>query len=117
TYGRGSGVPISVRPGQKVTGIVIRMLHGSAIAGVVHDPMGRPASDVELILLSVQAANGKRRITPILQQGHTNNRGEYRIYGLAPGDYMIRAQPSPRFGELLRPTTAAEVEWQRPRRS
>jgi hypothetical protein len=112
-YGRGSGVPISVGPGQHVTGLVIRMLHGSVIAGTVRDATGRPSPGVELILLSIQSSNNKRRVTPVLQQGRTDNRGEYRVYGLAPGDYIVRAQPNTRFGETLRPTTPAEVEWAR----
>ena len=112
TFGRGSGVPVSVRAGQNVTGLTLKMLHGSVIAGVVRDPLGRPAPDVEIIAMAVQTVNGRRRTTPVLQQSRTDGRGEYRVYGLAPGDYLIRAQPNSRIDQGgIRQTTAAEVDW------
>lgn len=115
TFGRGSGVPVSVEAGQRVTGITICMIHGSVIAGAVRDPLGRPAAGVDVIVLSVQNVNGRRRTTPLLQQSRTDGRGEYRVFGLAPGDYIVRAQPTGRFdlggGTGMRQTTAAEVEW------
>lgn len=112
TYGRGSGVPISLGAGQALDGLILKMLHGSVITGAVRDGSGRPASDVEMILLSVQTLNGVRKLTPILQSTPLDKRGEYRIFGLAPGDYILRAQPTPRFGQGdLRPTTPAELEW------
>lgn len=112
TQGRGSGVPISVGPGQRVTGITLKLLKGSVIAGTVRDSFGRPAADTELILMAVQTVNGRRKVAPLLQSQRTDGRGEYRIYGLPPGEYLVRAQPQPRLGAGdLRPTTAAEVEW------
>ena len=112
TYGRGSGVPISLAAGQRLSGITLKMLHGSVIAGTIRDMSGRPATDVEIILMIVQTLNGRRKLTPVLQSSTVDKRGEYRIYGLAPGDYMVRAQPPPRLGAGdLRPTTSAELEW------
>lgn len=112
TYGRGSGVPISLAAGQQLTGVALKMLHGSVITGTIRDASGRPATDVEMILMTVQAQNGRRKVTPVLQSATVDKRGEYRIYGLAPGDYMLRAQPPPRMGAgELRPTTPAELEW------
>lgn len=114
TQGRGSGVPISVGPGQHVTGLTLKMLKGSVITGTLRDSFGRPAADVELILMVVQNTNGRRKMTPLLQSNRTDGRGEYRVYGLPPGEYVVRAQPQPRLGAGdLRPTTAAEVEWAR----
>lgn len=112
TYGRGSGVPVSVQAGQRVTGLTIKMLHGSVIAGALRDPLGRPASGVDIIAMFVQTVGGHRRTSPVLQEVRTDSRGEYRLYGLAPGDYLIRAQPGGRGDQsAMRQTTAAEVEW------
>jgi len=112
TYGRGSGVPISLAAGQQLTGVTLKMLHGSVIAGTIRDASGRPASDVEIILMTVQHQNGRRKVTPVLQSARVDMRGEFRIFGLAPGEYLLRAQPPPRMGSGdLRPTTPAELEW------
>ena len=112
TYGRGSGVPISLAAGQQLNGITLKMLHGSVIAGTIRDASGRPATDVEIILMTVQNQNGRRKVTPVLQSITVDKRGEYRLFGLAPGDYILRAQPPPRMGSGdLRPTTPAELEW------
>ena len=112
TYGRGSGVPISLAAGQHLNGITLKMLHGSVITGTIREASGRPATDVELIVMSVQSQNGRRKLTPVLQSATVDKRGEYRIYGLAPGEYILRAQPPPRLGVGdLRPTTPAELEW------
>lgn len=119
TYGRGSGVPISLAAGQQMTGVVLKMLHGSAIAGTIREASGRPSTDVEIIMMMVQTVNGRRKLTPVMQSMRVDQRGEYRIYGLAPGDYVLRAQPPPyagigtarMMGGDLRPTTPAELEW------
>jgi hypothetical protein len=114
TYGRGSGVPISITAGQQLAGITLKMLHGSVLAGTLRDASGRPAQRAEILLLMVQTQNGRRRLTPVLQSQTTDSRGEFRIYGLAPGDYILRAQPNAQFGAGdLRPTSAADVEWAR----
>lgn len=113
TYGRGSGIPISLLQGQTIKDITLKMIRGAVIAGTLRDPSGRPAANAELILLVSRTDAGRRRLAPaITQSGRTNSRGEYRIFGLTPGDYVVRAQPQMRFGQGdLRPTTAAEVEW------
>jgi hypothetical protein len=115
TPGRGSGVPISLAPGQQLTGITLTILRGSVIAGTVRDVNGRPAPDLEMVALAVQSLGGRRKITPVLQiSARTDQRGDYRFFGLAPGEYLVRAQPTPRFGNGdLRPTTASEIEWAR----
>jgi hypothetical protein len=112
TYGRGSGVPISVAAGEAVRDITLKMIRGGVIAGVLRDPMGRPASGASVLVLMSRNENGRRRLVPILQDGQANSRGEYRVFGLMPGDYILRAQPPARYGRPeLRQTTAAELAW------
>ena len=112
TPGRGSGVPISLAAGQQLTGIELKILHGSVIAGTLRDSTGKPFTDAEMVLLTVQTIGGRRKVTPVLQSARPDARGEFRLYGLAPGDYLVRAQPAPRLGSAdLRPVTPAELEW------
>lgn len=114
TYGRGSGVPISVGAVQTVKDITLKMIRGGVIAGTLRDPSGRPAANAELILLTSRSDGGRQRMAAITQSAQANSRGEYRVYGLAPGNYVVRAQPPSRGGQPeLRLTTAAELEWAR----
>jgi hypothetical protein len=113
-YGRGSGVPISLAAGQAVRDLTLKMIHGGVIAGTLRDAIGRPAANAELILMTARTDGGRRRFAAITQSARTNSRGEYRVFGLPPGDYVLRAQPPSQSGQPdLRPTTAAELEWAR----
>jgi hypothetical protein len=112
TPGRGQGAPISLADGQQITGIVMPMLHGAALSGVVRYPNGRPAIDISVMAMSVKNAGGQRRLNPVLMQGRTDDRGMYRIFGLPPGDYILRVDMSlAGRQEQMRPLTKEEIEW------
>jgi uncharacterized protein (DUF2141 family) len=113
--GRAQGVPISVTAGQRVSDLLLKLLHGSVITGTVRQPNGKPAIGVSVSLMEVLSVNGQRRLNPVMQSGATtDDRGVYRAYGLAPGDYVVRAEQGleSRF-ELspVRTVTAEEIEW------
>ncbi len=118
--GKGPGVPIVIVDGQRLTGIDIKLLHGGVISGVVRAPNGQPAScDVQV--LSVQTVNGQKRTQSVLSAAlaagdvtnlngtATDDRGQYRIYGLPPGDYIVQARVTG--ATEARPVSAAEVQW------
>jgi hypothetical protein len=98
-HGRGSGVPISLAAGQAIPDITLKMIRGGVIAGVLRDSSGQPAAGAGIILMLSKNENGRSRLIPIAQDGQVNARGEYRIYGLIPGDYIVRAQPPARYGK------------------
>ena len=118
--GRGPGVAVTVLDGQRVAGVRIRMLRGSVITGVVRNPSGRPAANQTVRAILVRSGGGERRaIDPeVTFSGDgglgivsTDDRGAYRIFGLAPGSYLISV-PSIGFGtQEVRPMTAAELAW------
>lgn len=112
--GRGPGMPIAVADGQRVTNISMRILHGSAISGVVRRSGGQPAVGVAIQASPIDTINGQRR--NVLQNtalATTDDRGMYRIFGLAPGDYMVSAAGAvlSSFGNGIRQVTAAELRW------
>lgn len=84
----GSAIPLA--DGQKAH-VVIKMLHGSAITGVVLDHANQPAADTEVIAMRYALQNGERRLVPEGTGGVTDDRGVYRIFALPPGDYVVRA--------------------------
>lgn len=87
--GQGPGVPVKVGTGEH-TDVVLRMLHGAVISGRVVDGYGRPAPNVPV--LAVEFSGRRSMAQP--QRASTDDRGEYRIFGLAPGEYLVAARPA-----------------------
>jgi hypothetical protein len=94
----GSGTPIVAADGQRVAGITIKILKGSVLTGTVLDEHGRPASDVTVTALNYSRSfwTGERVLQGASDDSGqvTDERGMYRIYGLAPGEYVVSASPS-----------------------
>ena len=109
----GQGQRIPVRDGE-VAKISIRLPRGAVIAGTIGDAFGQPASGVSVSALMWQyvTASGERRLVPAGRtSGVTDDRGQYRIYGLPAGEYYVSATDSrrPDFRGLV---TAAGSETQ-----
>ncbi len=70
--------------------VVLRLARTCAIAGRVFDDAGRPMPDVKVVALARRSGGGRVRLA---QQGgaFSDDRGEYRLWGLAPGRYTIAA--------------------------
>jgi hypothetical protein len=77
----------ALAPGEKRTGADIALTRSLAIEGRVLDPWGEPMANmpIEIVL-----ASGKRY--PVLPF-FTDDLGEYRAFGLAPGRYHVCALP------------------------
>ena len=113
--GRGPGVPVAVGDGQRVEA-TLRMLPGAVITGTITDPRGAPASSVPVTAVEVRHAGA---VASPPARATTDDRGVYRIFGLAPGDYVVSAVP--RLGGPGRSAittdvlavTDAEVRWAR----
>ena len=113
--GRGPGIPVTVLDGQKVANVRIRLLRGGVITGTIRTAAGRPALNQAVQAVMVKSASGDRRAVNLeggLGGATTDDRGVYRIFGLAPGDYIVLV-PSTVIGaaDELRPMTTAELKW------
>ena len=64
---------------------------GSVIAGRIVDEFGEPIADASVTAMRSAWSNGKRRLQPAGRAAQTNDLGQYRIFGLAPGDYYVSA--------------------------
>jgi hypothetical protein len=71
---------------------------GSVITGRVADEFGDPVADVVVQAMRYQFTNGQRQLVAAGRQATTDDIGQYRIFGLMPGDYLVRA--SVRGGQL-----------------
>ncbi len=98
------GKLLEVRPGQVVDRIDIALPRAGAISGRVFDEFGDPAAAVFVRALRQRYVDGRRELTPLaealegLANGGgdiTDDLGQFRIYGLAPGDYFVSASFNP----------------------
>ena len=112
--GRGPGIAVTVREGQKGSEIRIRMLRGGVITGMVRTTTGRPAPNQQVQAIMVRSGPGERRAINLeasLGVVTTDDRGVYRIFGLAPGDYIVLVPTTASGSDELRPMTNAELKW------
>ncbi len=90
-----SGRPLEVGDGQSVDRVEFRLPRGSAITGRVLDEFGEPVANARVQAMRYQFFQGQRRMVPAGFGGgggdSTDDRGEYRLFGLAPGDYYVSA--------------------------
>jgi hypothetical protein len=94
----------------------LALSRGAVITGRVQMPNGEAAQGIAMVVLrhEISAPLGERRLVQALPVSvETDDRGEYRVYGLAPGTYYVRAQPRfqmvPGADEGLHIPTAAEI--------
>jgi protocatechuate 3,4-dioxygenase beta subunit len=87
---------ITVAAGQSLDNVDFRLQKGGAITGRVLDANGDPLPDARIMAMrrGPSSAPGAR-LLPAPMQGmqQTNDLGEYRVSGLASGEYFIAAAP------------------------
>jgi hypothetical protein len=67
------------------------MPRGSVISGRVVDEFGDPMSEAMVMAMRSMWSGGRRRLQPTGRSATTNDLGQFRIYGLSPGDYFVSA--------------------------
>jgi hypothetical protein len=87
------GGTVVLRAGES-RGIALRLQHGAVITGTVLDSDGEPVSGITVSALTwrYMIATGERRPVTV-GTADTDDRGVYRIYGLAAGEYVVHAVP------------------------
>lgn len=91
-YRAGSG--IFLQAGQKVSELNLTLAPGAGLTGVVYDEHGEPLAGVPVQAWEVRTAlSGERTIgfpsAGVETEYTTDEQGRYRIYGLAPGEYVM----------------------------
>lgn len=85
-----AGTPLQLADGQQLKNVDFQLPRGSVIAGHVSDQDGDPMPGATVRVMRYQYMQGDRRLTPA-GTGQTDDRGQYRIWGLMPGDYYVTA--------------------------
>ncbi len=87
------GTPIQLAAAQKIDNIQMQMPRGAVISGLVVDEVGDPMFGVPVRVWRYLSRNGVRELTAISNSDTTDDRGQYRVSGLVPGDYVVCAAP------------------------
>jgi len=89
----GLGLAINLEAGQQVRNLEIELRPSATITGRVTDRQGDPVVATEVKALVPSYQNGQR-ILRAVQSTITNDLGEYRLFGLAAGQYYVSATPA-----------------------
>jgi hypothetical protein len=84
------GRTIDVHPGDVIDNIDISLPRSSVLAGRITDEAGDPAPGVRVEALEYRYIRGRRVLVPA-RLTSTNDIGEYRLSGLEPGGFRLRA--------------------------
>jgi hypothetical protein len=90
-----AGKPLDITASQVLDKIDFNLPRGSAITGRITDEFGDPITDVQVQALRYQFVNGERQLVDAGRMAQTDDLGAYRIFGLMPGDYIVRASMRP----------------------
>ena len=84
------GTPLQLQDGQQLTGVEFRLPRGSVIAGRIYDETGDPLPGAMVRVLAYRYAQGSRQLVPA-GAAQSDDRGEYRVWSLNPGEYYVTA--------------------------
>jgi Carboxypeptidase regulatory-like domain len=85
----GKGVTLILERGKKLRGVDFRLIATGVIAGRVLGENDEPRVRAYVQACTSGYREGQRRLTAAAGLVTTNDLGEYRIYGLAPGRYYV----------------------------
>ena len=86
------GVPVVIGPNEQASGVRIALPRGAVITGTIRDSHGAPAKHTPVATLRVGSSptGGPAPPVPIVV---SDDHGMYRLFDLAPGDYVVVALP------------------------
>jgi hypothetical protein len=94
------GTALVVGDGQSMRNLRLSLPRGAVLAGRVTSENGEPLPNTQVVAIPTRAPVGGFTLTTSNSQ--TDDRGEFRIFGLAPGSYLLAALPLFRSGEVQR---------------
>jgi len=86
------GVALNLSPGQRMTDLLFRMTPAGVITGRVFDEQGEPVVGVMVNVLRRVYREGRLAFEGG-ESDRSDDRGEYRIFNLMPGKYVVSATP------------------------
>jgi len=87
----GGGPLVEVTDGQTKNGVTVTLAKLGTLSGLVFDELGEPIENASVQLLRVRFERGRRRLVPFGSARSTDDRGHYRLFNIAPGQYVVAA--------------------------
>ena len=84
------GTTLTLATGQHLQGVNFRLTPHAVIIGRVVDEDGEPLANAQVQAMRYRFFQGRKQLQPF-GSGSTNDLGEYRMFGLAPGRYFLSA--------------------------
>jgi Carboxypeptidase regulatory-like domain len=84
------GTPVTLADAQAATNVDVRILRGGVITGHVGDEDGEPLPRALVTVQRYQYVRGERQLTTA-GGDQTDDRGQFRVFGLPPGEYYVSA--------------------------
>ncbi len=94
---RQPALPIQVDTNAQLDGVNIALPRGSVLTGTVWDEDGEPMARVLVLASRYVYRQGERQIQPA-GTDQTDDRGQFRVFDLEPGDYFVSATLNQRPG-------------------
>jgi protocatechuate 3,4-dioxygenase beta subunit len=91
---------IDVAAEETVKNIDFRLVQGGVITGRVRDANGQPLARGAVDLMRVFYDEHDRKTLLAVGHAGTDDRGEYRLFWIEPGQYYLRVKPESRFSFL-----------------
>jgi hypothetical protein len=85
------GIPVTVKSGEVVRGLQIHLFKSAIVTGRVFDTAGRPAVRITVSLMRKVFDDTGTPTMSATNSAATDDRGEFRIFGIAAGSYDVVA--------------------------
>ncbi|MFN8062261.1 MAG: carboxypeptidase-like regulatory domain-containing protein [Vicinamibacterales bacterium] len=91
---RQPALPLTVRDGERFANVDLSLPRGSVVSGQILDEHGAPVVRAMVQVQRYEYRQGVRRLVPE-GMDTTDDRGQYRVFDLEPGEYYVTASPPP----------------------
>jgi len=86
-----AALSIDLKAQETRDGIELRLVRWSTMSGTVTGDRNEPIAGARVQLLRLRYDGGRRRLAPTGVPRQTNDLGRYRLYPVAPGQYVVTA--------------------------
>jgi hypothetical protein len=82
------GTPLTLKSGDELKNVELKLVRHAVVTGRITDEDGDPVQGAQVQLMRYTFVRGRRQLMPV-SGGSSNDLGEYRLFGIAPGKYYL----------------------------